>query len=138
MVNRLEALVDAISNLRGSVNNPDGDLYQQRSPIGVMSFSMPGKNEIDEQSGRRIFKSWLAGYRAALFDLEKKVSGGSRAGIKSTDKLDNVLRVYSITEKLGQQQVVRFLRRALKDENIHTGTPLAYFRYETDDPRGER
>ena len=92
-----------------------------------MSFSRPGKNEIDEQ-GRRIFTSWLAGYRAASFDLDLKVKGESRAGLKKDDLLENLLRVYQITEPAGQQQVVKFLRRALKDQEITRQTPLSYFR----------
>ena len=126
---RIEALVDAIANLKGATTNPDGDLYQIKNPIGIMSFSKPGKNEID-QTGRRVFGSWLAGYRAACFDVSIKISGQSRSGVKKEDTLANVLRVYQITEKLGMQQVVKFLRRALKDQSITTETPLAYFRGE--------
>ena len=52
-VNKIEAIVDALAHLKGSSTNPDSDLYQNRSPIGIQSFSRPGKNEIDEQ-GRRV------------------------------------------------------------------------------------
>lgn len=129
MANRIEALVDAIANLKGSTTNPDGILYQIKNPTGILSFSKPGKNQIDLE-GRRVFTSWLAGYRAACFDIAVKISGNSRAGIKKEDCLSNLLRVYQITEKLGMQQVVKFLRRALKDQNITTETPLSYFRIE--------
>ena len=127
MITRIEALVDAIAHLKGSTTNPDGELFQIRNPIGIMSFSKPGKNEIDT-SGRRVFKTWLAGYRASVFDCEIKVKGESRAGLKKEDNLSNLLRVYGLTEKLAHQQVVKFLRRALKDQSITTETPLAYFR----------
>ena len=127
MITRIEALVDAIAHLKGSTTNPDGELFQIRNPIGIMSFSKPGKNEIDT-SGRRVFKTWLAGYRASVFDCEVKVKGESRAGLKKEDNLSNLLRVYGLTEKLAHQQVVKFLRRALKDQSITTETPLAYFR----------
>lgn len=123
---RTEALVDALAHLLGSVTNPDGELHQIRNPIGLQSFSRPGKNEIDDK-GRRVFKSWLAGYRAACFDIDKKCSGESRAGLKKDDTLSNLLGVFRITEKLGQKQVVNFLRRSLKDENISTSTPLSFF-----------
>jgi len=126
-VNKLEALLDAIASLKGASTNPDSELYQIRNPLGVQSYSRPGKNLITD-SGLRIFDSWLAGYRAAAFDLSLKIEGTSRAGVKRDDALSNVLRVYQITEKLGMQQVVKFLRRALKDQNITTETPLAYFR----------
>ena len=64
------------------------------------------------------------------FDAGIKIEGKSRAGIKEEDKLENFLRVMGIDQKLGQQQVVKFLRRALKDQNITAETPLAYFREE--------
>jgi hypothetical protein len=127
---RIEGLVDALAHLKGSATNPDGGLYQIRNPIGMLSFSRPGKNEID-LSGRRIFKSWLAGYRAATYDVAIKVSGESRAGLKAEDKLSNLLGVYQVTEKLGQMQVVKFLRRALKDQTIGLDTPLTYFSEES-------
>ena len=128
-VTRIEALLDSIAALKGASTNPDSELYQIRNPLGVTSFSRPGKNEIND-SGQRVFKSWLAGYRAAAYDLQLKVEGLSRAGIKREDALENVLRVYGITEVAGQQQIVKFLKRALKDQTISRTTPLEYFREE--------
>jgi len=124
-VSRLEALHDAIASLRGW-NNPDSDSYQLRNPLLVKSFSRPGKNSIDPE-GNRIFDTELAGIRACLFDLELKVRGKSRAGIKDTDLLENVLRVYGITERLGMQQIVKYLKRALKTQDISVTTPLKWF-----------
>jgi len=126
MTNKLEALLDAIGNLKGMAN-PDSLTYQIKNPLHIRSFARPGKHEIDEE-GRRIFPSWLAGYKASLFDLEMKVSGKSRAGLREEDKLSNLLRVYGLPEKLAQQQVCKFLKRALKDDTIHPETPLSYFR----------
>lgn len=125
MVTRLEALHDAIASLRGW-NVPESDAYQLRNPLLIQSFSRPGKNEIDSK-GRRVFDSSLAGIRACLYDLDLKVRGESRAGLKKDDKLENLLRVYGMNESLGQQQVVKFLKRALKDESITRQTPLAWF-----------
>ena len=125
-VNRIEALVDSLAHLKGYSTTPDGELYQIRSPLGIQSFSRPGKNEIDPQ-GRRIFSSHLAGYRAAEFDVRLKCSGESRAGLKKDDKLENLLRVYGVSELGGQQQVVKFLKRALKDQSISRTTPLSWF-----------
>ena len=125
MVNKIEALLDAIASLKGW-GNPDSDAYQLRDPLLVQSFSRPGKNEIDEK-GRRVFSSSLAGLRACMFDLELKVKGESRAGLKKDDKLENLLRVYGIKEMGGQQQVVKFLKRALKDQSISRTTPLTWF-----------
>ena len=124
-VNKLEALLDALASLKGWAS-PDSESYQLRNPLLVQSFSRPGKSEIDDK-GRRIFTSSLAGLRACLFDLQIKVKGESRAGIKKDDKLENVLRVYGITELGGQQQIIKFLKRALKTQEIKLTTPLTWF-----------
>ena len=125
MITRIEALFDAIASLKGW-SNPDSQAYQLRNPLMVKSFSKPGKNEITED-GYRVFSTQLAGVRAGLFDLDLKIRGKSRAGIKEDDLLENVLRVFGITELGGQQAVVKFLKRALKDQSISRTTPLAWF-----------
>jgi len=127
-VSRLEALLDGLASLK-SWSNPDAQSYQLRNPLLIQSFSRPGKNEITEE-GTRVFSSSLAGIRACLFDLGIKVKGESRAGLKKDDKLENLLRVFGITERLGQQQVVKFLKRALKTDDISINTPLAWFAEE--------
>jgi hypothetical protein len=128
MITRIEALFDSIAALRGW-NNPDSVCYQLRNPLMVKSFSKPGKNEITED-GYRVFSTQLAGIRAGLFDLALKVTGKSRAGVKADDLLENVLRVYGITELGGQQAVVKYLKRALKTQDIKTTTPLKWFTEE--------
>lgn len=125
MVTKIEALFDALASLKGW-NNPDSLAYQLRNPLMVKSFSKPGKNEIMED-GYRIFSTQLAGIRAGLFDLSLKVTGKSRAGVKADDLLENVLRVYGIIELGGQQTVVKYLKRALKTQDIKTTTPLKWF-----------
>jgi hypothetical protein len=124
-VSRIEALHDAISSTKGW-NNPDSQAYQLRNPLLVKSFSKPGKNEIAED-GTRIFTTSLAGLRACLFDLDLKIRGKSRAGIKETDLLENLLRVFGVTEIGGQQAVVKYLKRALKTGEISPKTPLKWF-----------
>lgn len=126
MTNKIEALLDSIASLKG-FSNPDSVTYQIRNPLHIKSFARPGKHEIDEE-GRRIFTSWLAGYKACLFDLDIKIKGESRAGIREGDKLSNLLRVYGIPDGLGHDQVVKYLRRALKDQTITKEMPLSYFR----------
>ena len=126
-VSKIEALVDALAHLLGSSTNPDGELYAIRNPTGLISFSLPGKGEIDPQ-GRRIFKSWSAGYHAACYDARIKISGDSRSGIKKDDKLENFLGSMKVDQKAGQQQIVTVLRRALNDQSITVETPLSYFR----------
>ena len=128
MITRIEALFDALASLKGW-SNPDSLAYQLRNPLMVKSFSKPGKNEITEE-GYRVFSTQLAGVRAGLFDLDLKIRGKSRAGIKTDDLLENVLRVYGIIELGGQQAVMKFLKRALKTQDIKTTTPLKWFTEE--------
>ena len=124
-MSRLEALLDSIASLKGW-SNPDSISYQSRNPLLVKSFSRPGKNLISDD-GTRVFNSALAGLRANLFDLEIKVKGESRAGIKPDDLLENILRVYGVTELGGQQAALKFLKRALKTQDIKLTTPLKWF-----------
>jgi hypothetical protein len=125
-VKKIEALVDAFAKLNGAFNDPESEAYNLRNPLMIKSYGLPGKHQIDGQ-GRRVFDSMLSGYRAGLFDLEIKLSGKSRAKLSPDDKLENLLRVYGITELGGVKQIVNFLRRALKDQEIQAVTPLRYF-----------
>ncbi len=80
-MSRLEHLVAAIGYYN-NLHDPDSVAYRLKNPLLVKSFGRPGKHEIDEE-GRRVFDSIVAGYRACLFDTEIKISGNSRAGLKS-------------------------------------------------------
>jgi len=124
-VNRVEAVVDILGKLNG-MGDPESEAYALRNPLLIRSFARPGKHETDE-GGRRIFSSLLSGYKAALFDASLKIEGKSRAGLKPTDTLTNLLGVYGLKEGSGIKSVVLFLRRALKDEDISPNTPLSYF-----------
>lgn len=124
-MNKIEAIVDAIGNLNGT-NNPESDAYKLRNPLLIKSFARPGKHIIDDK-GRRVFESYLAGYKAATFDAQLKVSGKSRAGLKPTDTLTNLLGVYGLKEKLAIDKVTNFLKKALVDKTITANTPLSYF-----------
>jgi len=126
MANRLESLLDAIASLKG-FHNPDSYTYQIKNPLLIHSFARPGKHTTDAE-GRRIFTSWLAGYKACLFDLEMKVSCRSSAGLTNRDKLSGLLRIYGLPDGLGHDQVVKFLRRAIKDQTITKDIALEYFR----------
>lgn len=124
-VNKLEALFDAIASAK-KWSDPESDAYQLRNPLLVKSFSKPGKNNIDSE-GRRVFGSALSGIRACLFDLEIKVKGESRAGLRKDDHLGNLLRVFGIREQMEQLRVVSFLKHALMTPSISRTTPLSFF-----------
>lgn len=124
-MNKIESIVDAIGNLNGT-NNPESDCYKLRNPLLIKSFARPGKHIIDDK-GRRVFESFLAGYKAATFDVQLKASGKSRAGLKPTDTITALLGVYGLKEKLATDKVVNFLKKALQDTTISANTPLSYF-----------
>jgi hypothetical protein len=125
-VKKTEALLDAFASCYGAFTDPESEAYNLRNPLMIKSYGLPGKHQTDGQ-GRRVFDSMLSGYRAGLFDLEIKLSGKSRAKLSPEDKLENILRVYGITELGGIKKIVSFLRRALKDQSIQSTTTLRYF-----------
>lgn len=124
-LNKIEVLLDAIGKLHGSFN-PESECYAIRNPLMMRSWAKPGRHLITD-SGVRIFPSILAGMKAGIFDLELKISGKSRAGLKSTDALVNLLGCYGLKEKQAIDSVVSWLRRALKDQSISSKTPLSFF-----------
>jgi len=125
MVNRIESIVDAIGRLN-SVHSPDSLAYQIRNPLLLVSFAKPGRHDVNED-GLRVFGSMLAGYKAGCFDVSLKIKGLSRAGLRPADCLENLLGCYKIVGKVARDNVVAFIRRALKDESVSVHTPLSYF-----------
>lgn len=133
MIAPLEALVDAVAHLNRS-HDPESTAYRLRNPLLLRSFARPGKHEMDEE-GRRVFPSALNGYKAALYDMELKLAGKSRSGIKADDSLRNLLAAYGIRELGGVEQVVKFLRRALKDAGISRESHLTIFTTQSKESR---
>ena len=124
-MNKREALIDAIGKANG-MHDPESLCYRLRNPLLIRSFARPGKHETDE-SGLRVFSSFLSGYKAAEFDIKLKIEGNSRARLRPEDPLSSLLAVYGIRELGGISTIVSFLRRALKDQNITGSTPLSHF-----------
>lgn len=123
-VPKVEALVDAIGWVN-EFHNPDSAAYQLRSPLLLQSFALPGKHVIN-QDGLRVFPSSVSGYKAAVYDMGLKITSNSRARLRPTDNLVNLLGVYRIKDaKI--RAVVEFLRSALDDDSISEETSLSYF-----------
>ena len=123
---KIETLVDAIS-FAMKAHNADSLAYELRNPLLLKSFSRPGRHEINED-GIRVFDSHIGGYKAAYWDIEKKLSGESNSGLLISDKLKNLLNVLKIFKEEDINSVVHFLRKALKDPSINLLTPLSYFK----------
>jgi len=124
-VPKVEALVDAIGFVNG-FHDPDSPAYQLRSPLLLQSFALPGKHVIN-QDGLRVFPSSVSGYKAAVYDMGLKITSNSRARLRQTDTLTNLLGVYRVKSPADIKAVAEFLRKALDDESISPETPLSYF-----------
>lgn len=124
-VNKIEALLDAIGRLN-QIGVPESLAYKLRNPLLLKSYAKLGRHTTNSD-GLRTFTSLLAGLKAGIFDLELKLKGLSRAGLKSTDQLRNLLGVYGIHEKAAIDNIVAFIRRAINDESVSATTPLSFF-----------
>lgn len=124
-VNRIEAIVDSISRINNT-HSPDSESYQLRNPLKLRSFAKPGRHSTNGE-GLRVFGSLIAGLKAGFFDCRLKLMGLSRAGLKSTDPLENLLRVYGFSEKAAIDNCVSFIKRAIKDDSVTSKTPLSFF-----------
>jgi hypothetical protein len=121
-MSKLEALADSIISLTGYLN-PESQAYQIRNP-GMLPAISP-KHPRDEKN-RRIFKSYLDGYQALLFDLVVKCGGKSRTFLRSDSSLRDLFKARGEPET-SALYAARFLRRALHDDSISDKTSLSYF-----------
>ena len=121
MMTRLEALLDAITASTGYLN-PESEEYQCRNPLALKAF-LPQQKKTD--SGLRIFDRFESGHKAALYDLQVKCGGDSRAKIETGSPLRHLIRCYSMPDAV-VDSVVEFLRKAL-GEDVSADTPLHYF-----------
>lgn len=133
MINRIEALADALSSLCDAAN-PSSESYHARNPILLRAFS---PKHARTTNGYRIFKTWVAGYENALLDLRIKCEGRSnRARLDPSSQLIELITTYGYpgypSESL--RYVLRFLRKALADESLGKGLKLSYF-IEEGEPR---
>ncbi len=124
MVSRIEAVLDAIAELN-QAGVPESLAYKLRNPLLLKSFAKLGRHLVNTD-GLREFGSHLAGYKAAAFDLDLKLKGLSRAGLKPEDPLSSLLRCYGINDAV-HRKIVSFIKRALDDQSITASTQLSFF-----------
>jgi hypothetical protein len=124
-MSKLEHLVNAIARLNGLLD-PEAVCYKLKNPLMLRSYALPGKHETDE-SGVRVFQSVLNGYKAAMFDIELKASGKSRANAGPNCTLEHFLRCYDIKTSAAVDNIVSFLRRAMHTQEISKNTLMSYF-----------
>jgi hypothetical protein len=128
MVRRLEALCDSFAKMYGALD-PLSDAYKLRNPLLLRAFNP--KHDRDEK-GRRIFKTFVAGYENGLLDLRIKCSGQSRARLTMESPLVELVNLYG-NPTTALKSMIRFLRHALQDENIREDVQLGWF-LELDEP----
>ncbi|SRR5258708_946549 len=129
-IKRIEALADAIAYLNKAYD-PSSESYQLRNPglVRVYSFKHLA---MSDNNGRRIFTSFVGGYRCLVQDLTEKCSGDTRAKgrngkLKSTSPLTDLLLSFKLSKEDHIFEAVDFLNRALKDDSINASTQIEYF-----------
>ena len=119
---RLEALADAMMHYSG-YGNPDSAAYRTRNPGLLKAFSQrhPRNDE-----GHRVFRSFVDGYQALLYDLEIKCAGKSRSKLAPDSTLVDLMRAYGLPDTQASF-VAKYLKKALLDESVSAVQPLSYF-----------
>jgi hypothetical protein len=100
-----------------------GEAYHLRNPMLLKAFAP--KHARDEK-GRRVFRSFVAGYENGLIDLRIKCSGRSRSHLQPVDPIEKLICVYG-NNRSATRTVVNFLRHALKDDSIPETVNLGWF-----------
>lgn len=149
-MNRLEALADAII-AHNNYSLPDHPQYQFRNPLGLQMFcphacyfkncpeckngDFPTQHtygrtvnfkKYDKDSGLRIYNNHIQGYQAGIQDLLIKCSGKSKSKVRDSSTIRELIRSYCLPDGTAIP-VVRFLRKALRDETISDKTPISFF-----------
>ena len=119
---KIEALAEAVIRYSGYLE-PSSDLYLARNPGALKSTSM---RHVKNEKGYRIFNSFIDGVQALLFDIDLKITGKSWAKLQPTSTLRDLALSYSL-ETTTATAWARFLRAALRNENISGETELQYF-----------
>lgn len=122
IVSRLEALADAIMKYSG-YGDPESDNYRFRNPGSLRGFT---DKHLTAPDGKRVFKSFLDGYQALLFDLKVKCTGKSNTRLTQESSLTDLMTVYG-QPATSAKYIAKFLKRALDDQSITDKTPLKFF-----------
>lgn len=131
-VKRIEALADGIAYLN-KMHVPTSDAFQLRNPALAKAYSFRHLGEVDNL-GRRMFTSFIGGYRYLIQDLEWKCSGKSRAKgydgkLNSTSTLSDLLRSFHLDSMRDGNifTLIEFLNNALPGIEIDSQTQLGFF-----------
>lgn len=117
-----EALAMAMALFSGYFG-PPSELSKAKNPGGLRVYSMAHRST---ESGYRVFKSFIDGMQALLFDLNAKMSGNNWSELTSTSTLKDLAASYSLPEHVAESWVM-LLKAALNDDTITSDLPLSYF-----------
>jgi hypothetical protein len=131
-IKRIEALADGIAFLN-KMHDPSSDAYQLRNPALAHAYSYRHLGEVDNK-GRRIFTSFIGGYRFLIQDLMWKCSGNTRAKgysgkLSSADSLSDLLKSYKLDSMVDGNIfiLIDFLNKSLPGNEITSQTQLSFF-----------
>ena len=122
-INKIEALVDAVASYN-KAHVPGSDAYKLRNPLLLLAFGFK-QLESSDANRRRVFSSYVGGYRAGCLDVEMKIRK-QRRGIKGPT-LKDLLTSYKAGYDAALFEIIDFLQTALADPNINQDTDLQYF-----------
>ena len=131
-IKRIEALADGIAFLN-KMHEPTSDAYQLRNPALARAYSFRHLGEVDNK-GRRIFTSFIGGYRFLIQDLEWKCSGQTRAKgysgkLSTMSNLNDLLKSFNLDsmEEGNIFILLEFLNKALPGVEIDAQNQLSFF-----------
>ena len=119
---KIEALADSIITYAGTLD-PQSEGYQARNPGLLRAYT---EKHAKTDKGIRVFKTWLDGYQALLFDLSIKCAGKSNRKLKLDSNLRELAKSMQLPESTARY-MAKFLRKALSDDTITEDTQVSYF-----------
>jgi hypothetical protein len=120
---KVEILALAICKMTGGFDDPTSRAFQTANP-GLLKTYRPEKR-VDSEN-YRIFSSTAGGFKALIADIQAKVSGKNQ-NLSPDSSLSELLLRRGFKTEAAQQPIVRFLRKALGDDNLTVHTPISYF-----------
>lgn len=124
---RIEALALAIAR-ESDCLNPGSEAFQTMNP-GLLRSHAPGRLDIVNEDGIRVFNHLRDGLRALDANLEAKCSGktlahGEQGRLCPKSTLAELCKTFKYTQT---QKVAEYLQDALDNHAISEHTPLSFF-----------
>lgn len=126
-MNRLDALALAIAR-EYSALDPGSEAFVTLNPGMLRGHSLDRLHIVNE-NGVRVFKSFHAGYRALIGNLEAKCQGKTRANglmgkITPNSSVSDLVKTFRYVQS---RKIVEFLQDALDDKALSEMTPVSFF-----------